>query len=639
MIAPALTSGPTIVDLMIQSTRLWNHLWLAPLTGTPPPAPQVLIAPAPALSPPAPPEAELTALAATDAPVTEPAAQLTALAATDAPVTDHALLVLLGQFAQHLGLVSLLEAVPLAQKKVEHTPQSKLIEFLVGILAGINYLQDLNDAPAPLAHDQAVAQAWGQLAFAHYSGVSRTLAAADHATLQAVRSALSAVSQPFIARELMALLSSQQALMIDIDLTGRPVSPTSTSYPEAAFGWMDDAVAKGYQSAISSLSGGPSGRLLLASQRYGGQATSADCLQAAVAAVEATLRLRPRRRVELLAAQLDTLKRQLAALEHPLEAAQEAHETARYKRERHGWGVSQYDERFLRQQERLERRVARTLAKLERVRGQQAALRVQVEDLTSRVAALAAENAALPAPVALTIRLDAGFSTDANLAWLIEMGYTVLTKVHSGHTTTRLQRTVDPEAEWTQVGANAEALALGPQRVGEGRASLEALQVRYALPKGWRYTTLLWYDEGPPPEPKVWFGDYNGRQTVEAGIKENKGVFTMRRPLVRSPIGMQLQEEFALFAANFVRWAANWVQSQVRNVPPALGQALSEVKTLVRVLAHSRAHLVVSEAGCGLVFDSDSPFAGAVLVIRGDPVYQTVLPLFTVREIAPQEVT
>lgn len=34
-------------------------------------------------------------------------------AATDAPVTDHALL---GHFAQHLGLITLLEAIPIAQK-------------------------------------------------------------------------------------------------------------------------------------------------------------------------------------------------------------------------------------------------------------------------------------------------------------------------------------------------------------------------------------------------------------------------------------------------------------------------------------------------------------------------------------------
>jgi hypothetical protein len=66
---------------------------------------------------------------------------------------------------------------------------------------------------------------------------------------------------------------------------------------------------------------------------------------------------------------------------------------------------------------------------------------------------------------------------------------------------------------------------------------------------------------------------------------------------------------------------------------------LSEVKTLVRVVAHSRARLVVSEAGCALVFDVHSAFAGAVLVIRGQPVYQTLLPLFAVGATTPQGVT
>lgn len=113
----------------------------------------------------------------------------------------------------------------------------------------------------------------------------------------------------------------------------------------------------------------------------------------------------------------------------------------------------------------------------------------------------------------------------------------------------------------------------------------------------------------------------------------------MRRPLVRSPIGMQLQEACALFAANFVRWAAGWVRAQIRAVPPALKQALTEVKTLIKVLAYSRAQVVENETGCALVFDAHSPFAGAVLVIHGAPIYQTVLPLFAAREIALQEVT
>lgn len=42
--------------------------------------------------------------------------------------------------------------------------------------------------------------------------------------------------------------------------------------------------------------------------------------------------------------------------------------------------------------------------------------------------------------------------------------------------------------------------------------------------------------------------------------------------------------------------------------------------------------------GCALVFDAHSPFAGAVIVIHGAPIYQTVLPLFAARAIASQEV-
>lgn len=617
MIAPRHATGPSVLDLFTQTTQLWNQMLVAPLVWG-----QSLV-PAPPL-PVAPPAA---------------ASELTALVQADQPVTDHALLVLLGRFAHYLGLVRLLEAVPLLQKKVTHSPQSKLIEFLLAVLAGLGHLQELSHAANPIASDRTLAQAWGQKAFADYSGVSRTLAAADADTLQAVRDLLALVSRPFIEREVMAILRSQQPITIDIDLTGRPVSPTATSYPDAAFGWMDDAIAKGYQSAISSLSGGPTGRLLLASQRYSGKAKSAECLQAAVRAAEAALTIRPRRRVELVEAQLEKLAATLTPLQQQCAAAKEALETAEWKLERQGWGNPRRDAQFEKQRARLTARVERARARVERLVGQVERLGERQQQLSEWRDQLAAENQALSAPVKVVMRLDAGFATETNLAWLIEMGYTVLTKVYSGHTTSRLQRGVSPEAEWSRVGSNAEALALGQYEVGDGAYGLSALQVRYQLPTGWRYTTLLYYDEEGAPQPKEWFVHYNGRQTLEAGIKENKAVFTMRRPLVRSPIGMQLQEEFALFGANFVRWAACWVREQIRDVPPALKTALSEVKTLVKVLAHSRGQWVESEAGCALVFDAHSPFAGAVLVVHGAPVYQTVLPLFVAREIAPQEVT
>ena len=221
--------------------------------------------------------------------------------------TDHAGLVLLGKYAQHLGLIERLQTVPLAQRTRSHSPQDKLIQFFVGILAGIDYLQDFDLAPHPLVTDHAVSASWQQDAFAHYSGLSRTLAAADDATLAALQRVLQDLSRPFLERELLALVRTGRPVIIDVDLTGRMVSPTSMTSPDADFGWMDDAVAKGYQAAITTLSGGPSGRLVLCSQRYAGRTKSAECLREAVRQIEQVLGLHPRRRPELVRQRLATL--------------------------------------------------------------------------------------------------------------------------------------------------------------------------------------------------------------------------------------------------------------------------------------------------------------------------------------------
>ena len=89
--------------------------------------------------------------------------------------TQHALLIPWGHFAQEIGLIKGIEAVKLNQKVYEHTPQAKVIEFLVAILSGAKYLQDISLAAHPLDKDVAVAEAWGQAGWADYTGVSRTL--------------------------------------------------------------------------------------------------------------------------------------------------------------------------------------------------------------------------------------------------------------------------------------------------------------------------------------------------------------------------------------------------------------------------------------------------------------------------------
>lgn len=157
---------------------------------------------------------------------------------------------------------------------------------------------------------------------------------------------------------------------------------------------------------------------------------------------------------------------------------------------------------------------------------------------------------------------------------------------------------------------------------------LQAMLVRYHLPDEIRYTALFYYDDTSPPPLSTWFAKYNARQTIEAGIKEAKGVFTSKRHLVRSPIGMQLQEQFALFGANFVRWAAAWVKDMLRQANRNFVVALNQVKTLVRTVAHARARWVCNERGHSLIFDENGPFAETIVCLSGAVAVQLALPLF-----------
>jgi hypothetical protein len=60
---------------------------------------------------------------------------------------------------------------------------------------------------------------------------------------------LERIGQPFLAQELAVMKS----LQYDGDLTGLPVSNTSRTYPNAAFGHMSDEIRLGYQADVVSL--------------------------------------------------------------------------------------------------------------------------------------------------------------------------------------------------------------------------------------------------------------------------------------------------------------------------------------------------------------------------------------------------
>jgi hypothetical protein len=573
--------------------------------------------------------------------------------------TEHAWLVVLGHFAQALGLVAELVEVPLEQKQgANGPPQMKLIEFLVGILGGIEYLQELNLGPQPIASDPTIAQAWGQKIFGHYSQVSRSLAVADEQTLAAVVQGLRSISEPYLQAAIVESIKQSGQLTVDIDLTGRPVSPTSGDYPEADFGWMDDGISKGYQAAVSSLVCERWGRLMLTLQRYAGRTLSADCLQGAVNEVEALLQVRPRRRVELVQARRQEIAAQFeqlyAQLDHHQQQEKEVWAQIRTARQSiksserelaeleadyqaKGW-LERPHSKLAKARRKLEatyKRKDRAWRKLQKLQAKSVRLQQQIEQQQETLMAtdewlayLEADNMANPNPVTILLRIDAGFSTGLNLTWLIEMGYTILTKAHHNSSTHCLQRALPAHAQWTVVGKNAEAVAMGAYHQNDCPYPLQAMLVRYHLPEKIRYTTLFYYSDSPLPALPDWFNGYNARQTIEAGIKEEKGVFTLKRHLVRSPIGMQLQEQFALFGANFIRWAAAWVKDLLSQANPYFITALDQVKTLVRIVSRARARWVRNALGNTLILDEDGPFAGTVICLAGLVAVQLPLRLF-----------
>jgi hypothetical protein len=583
-------------------------------------------------------------------------------ARADDQMTDHGLLVILGRFAEALGLLSNLATVTIPQQQgPAHTPQEKLVEFLVGILAGIPYLQDLNESDHPLVQDEAVGAAWGQESFAHYSGVSRTLAAADETTLAELIAVLRRIGEPFVEQAVLTEMKQQGYLVADIDLAGRPVSPTSRDYADSSFGYMDDAIQKGYQLALVSLACRQWQRLLVAGQRYTGRTLSAHCLQTAVMEMEAVLGVRPQRRVDLVQQRYQAARAavekayerltQLRAQERQLwqQISQAQQEAIAYQvevdcltvlyqeegREEKPYGQLAKVRRKLTAAQKRYRRRGRQLrpiqCKIERQLHEISQQEEALVTLADWLAHLETDNDTNPNPMPIVLRVDAGFSTGPNLTWLIEMGYTVLTKAYSGNTATALRQQLPTPPDWTPVGSNAWAVDMGDYYQNDCPYPLQAMLVQYRLPNKCLYTTLFYYGECRPATLPAWFAGYNGRQTIEAGIKEAKGVFTLKRHLVRSPIGMQIQEQLALFAANFVRWAADWLDKQLVQANRYFRQTLTQVKTLVHTAAHASARWVSNAHGETLIFAPNGPFAGTIISLTGRPVFQLVLPLFSLQ--------
>jgi hypothetical protein len=562
--------------------------------------------------------------------------------------TQHAFLVAWGQFAQEIGLIDAIEAVKLKQKKYTHTPQRKILEFFLAHLAGLKHLQDISLSAHPLDKDEAVARAWGQEGWADYSGVSRTLSSLSWEQAEQIVQAVEAVSQPLLDKELWQLRAGQQRLWYDGDLTGLPVSDSSRTYPNATFGHMGNEIQLGYQAAVVSLQSPTYGRLWLSVAHHPGDTLSCTQAEALVQAAEARTGLRPVRRTALLRQRLQAFTAQMTLTEKRRQTQQatvttgearltslrvaererqqtvadlESHYQARQRAERPTSQLAKARQRLQvvqRQQARQAAGLAAAQKRLAKTEAQREQQQAQWERWQQRLTQFEQDNATNGNPIEAVFRLDAGFGTYENIALLIEMGYEVYTKPHSHQVVQHLKGNLSDQTTWTRVGKNAEMVAWSNYQLKGCPYPLDVALERFYTGKTLKYSGLFHFGADPVTQDlTAWFDTYNSRQTIEAGIKEGKQVFHLHRIKVRSEPAIYLQEQFVILAANFIRWASQWLAEEAVAVENALDVSTLGVKKQVQVAAHVSADVFWDSDGWLLRFSPYSAFAGKVLKLPG----------------------
>jgi hypothetical protein len=564
--------------------------------------------------------------------------------------TQHAFLVAWGWFGDHIGVPQRFEALQLMQKNYHYTPQSKVLEFLVSILGGSAHLQDISLAAHPLDKDQAVAEAWGQAGWADYSGVSRTLSSLSWEEARQIVRVLDEISQSFVDAELALLRSQSQRIRYDGDLTGIPVSNTSQTYPNAAFGHMDDEIRLGYQAAVVSLESPTYGRLWLSGAHHPGDTVSCTQAEALVLAAETRTGLRPKRRTDLLQKRIRGYEQQLTVIRKRQDTQEQALQKAsdrlaaaqklvqerqevlnnlesayhgRQRRERPTSHLAQARQRLQAAHKRVHSRQKALAAAQKRLEKTWVRCQRQLEEqlaLTQRLQRFEQDNATNLQPIVADFRLDAGFGIYENVALMIEMGYEVYTKPHGNQALPFLKKQVSDQTAWTRVGANAELVAWTALTLKKCPYPLDVALERFYTGKTLKHSALFHFgvDQVAKDSP-TWFHQYNGRQTIEAGIKEGKQVFYLHHIKVRSEPAIYLQECFVLFAANFIRWASHWLAEQSQPAANALDIRKLGVKRQVQVAAHISAQVIRNSEGRLLKFSRQSAFAGQVLKIAIEP--------------------
>ena len=93
---------------------------------------------------------------------------------------------------------------------------------------------------------------------------------------------MSQITQPLLAEDVAQALKQNGRLVYDGDLTGRPVSNSSSTYPDVAYGHMSDELHLGYQAAMVSMHSPTYDRFWLSVVNHPGDTVSCTEVEAMV---------------------------------------------------------------------------------------------------------------------------------------------------------------------------------------------------------------------------------------------------------------------------------------------------------------------------------------------------------------------
>jgi hypothetical protein len=546
-------------------------------------------------------------------------------------LTSHALGLSFGYFALEIGLISRLHKVSIPMKTVYHSPQEKLIEFFVSIVLGMGHLKDISHSGYPLARDTELARAWCQNQFADYTGVSRVLSRISATEYNRIKHVLFEVSTPFFEEERTLFSQSPKPMIWDCDLTGLEVSDYSQTYPHSRFGYMShDTLSQGYQLPYLVLTGLDS-KMVLSTELLAGNRNSVSCLKETIQLGEHYLGI-PWRRPEFLTGTIHNVKEHTHTLKRLFANAQAKldneslsehvlpEKIARWKRDLQ---ERPFSHKPFSTYQKLKRQIVAKENMVTRIRQR----RPQLEHLVNRYqerlqeisnkllswqaykAQLESDNTTHQRFNTVILRHDGGFASQENLIWEAASGYYFISK---GYNSLSTKSFVDRK-EGDGVPLNSVSTGwLFPNESIQGLPMpvdvLLIEQTATAIPKS---SVILAYLPFHLAVREL-FTFYNARNTVEASIKEGKLVFGLHPFKVRSEYGIKLQQLFANFAQNFIRWFQRWAfQKTDADFFNQIG-----VKEIVKTAANTMAHIRYDNNDITLTFHEFSCYAGKQLLFE-----------------------